>query len=298
MTDADWVSIASGDLTAQIDPLGAQLSLLRDGGGRDLLWNGDPAIWKGRAPVLFPIVGALAGGSYRLDSKVYRLPRHGFARDRRFEIIHSTGASAQFELTADEATLAVYPFRFSLQIQFALDGTTLAVTTRVRNLGDQPMPASFGYHPALRWPLPFGQDRSRHFIEFECDEPAPVRRLDADGLLTPVRHPTPVSNRRLILADSLFQDDVIIFDALQSRTLTYGADGGPLLRMSYPDAPYLGVWTKPGAPFICIEPWHGVADPEGFSGNFDAKPGVFVVPPGADFTFEMSMTLGKSNDGA
>lgn len=291
MTDADWVSIASGDLTAQIDPLGAQLSLLRDGGGRDLLWNGDPAIWKGRAPVLFPIVGALAGGSYRLDSKVYRLPRHGFARDRRFEIIHSTGASAQFELTADEATLAVYPFRFSLQIQFALDGTTLAVTTRVRNLGDQPMPASFGYHPALRWPLPAGLERSRHFIEFECDEPAPVRRLDTEGLLTPMPHPTPVSNRRLMLADSLFQDDVLIFDALRSRTLTYGADAGPRLRMSYPDTPYLGVWTKPGAPFICIEPWHGVADPQGFNGDFLAKPGVFMVPSGADRTFGMSMTL-------
>ncbi len=291
MTDADWVSIASGDLTAQIDPLGAQLSLLRDGGGRDLLWNGDPAIWKGRAPVLFPIVGALAGGSYRLDSKVYRLPRHGFARDRRFEIIHSTGASAQFELTADEATLAVYPFRFSLQIQFALDGTTLAVTTRVRNLGDLPMPASFGYHPALRWPLPAGLERSRHFIEFECDEPAPVRRLDTEGLLTPMPHPTPVSNRRLMLADSLFQDDVLIFDALRSRTLTYGADAGPRLRMSYPDTPYLGVWTKPGAPFICIEPWHGVADPQGFNGDFLAKPGVFMVPSGADRTFGMSMTL-------
>jgi galactose mutarotase-like enzyme len=293
VTDAahPWPSIASGDLTAQIDPLGAQLSLLRDGGGRDLLWNGDPAIWRGRAPVLFPIVGALAGGSYRLDSKVYRLPRHGFARDRRFEIIHSTGASAEFELAADEATLEVYPFRFSLQIKFALDGPTLAVTTRVRNSGDRPMPASFGYHPALRWPLPSGLERSRHFIEFECDEPAPVRRLDADGLLTPMSHPTPVSNRRLMLVDSLFQDDVIIFDALRSRTLTYGADAGPRLRMSYPDTPYLGVWTKPGAPFICIEPWHGVADPEGFCGDFDAKPGVFVVPTGADRTFQMSMTL-------
>ena len=153
------------------------------------------------------------------------------------------------------------------------------------------MPASFGYHPALRWPLPAGLERSRHFIEFECDEPAPVRRLDTEGLLTPMPHPTPVSNRRLMLADSLFQDDVLIFDALRSRTLTYGADAGPRLRMSYPDTPYLGVWTKPGAPFICIEPWHGVADPQGFNGDFLAKPGVFMVPSGADRTFGMSMTL-------
>jgi galactose mutarotase-like enzyme len=286
-----WVALASGDLTAQIDPLGAQLSVLRDGKGRDLLWNGDPSIWKGRAPVLFPIVGALAGGSYRVKSGSYHLPRHGFARDRRFEVIHSTNAAAEFELAADQATLNIYPFRFSLQIGFALDGPALAVKTRIRNTGEVPMPASFGYHPALRWPLPFGLERSRHFIEFERDEPAPVRRLDADGLLTPTPHPTPVSDRRLALADSLFQDDAIIFDAIRSRSVTYGADGGPRLRMSHPHMPYLGVWTKPGAPFICIEPWHGVADPEGFSGNFDAKPGVFVVPPGADRTFEMSISL-------
>jgi galactose mutarotase-like enzyme len=174
---------------------------------------------------------------------------------------------------------------------FALDGPTLAVTARVRNTGEQPMPASFGYHPALRWPLPFDRPRSGHFIEFECDEPAPVRRIDAKGLLTPVLHPTPVSGRRLTLADSLFQDDALIFDALESRSLTYGADGGPRLRMSYPDTPYLGVWTKPGAPFICIEPWHGVADPQGFSGDFYSKPGIFVVPPGAERVFSVSLTL-------
>ena len=293
MTEATppWVAIASEDLTAEIDPLGAQLSLLRDGLGRDLLWNGDSGVWKGRAPLLFPIVGALVGGSYRLNANTYRLPRHGFARERRFEVIGSTAASAEFELAADQATLEVYPFRFALQVKFALDGPTLAVTARIRNTGDEPMPASFGYHPALRWPLPFGRERSRHFIEFERDEPAPARRLDSDGLLTPVPHPTPVSNRRLGLADSLFQNDVIIFDAIRSRSLIYGADQGPRLRINYPAMPYLGVWTKPGARFICIEPWHGVADPEGFSGNFDAKPGVFVVPPGADRSFEMSITL-------
>ena len=290
-TIGPWVALESGKLTAQIDPLGAQLSVLRDSHGRDLLWNGDPSIWKGRAPLLFPIVGALAGGCYRVNANTYRLPRHGFARDRRFEVIRRTAADAQFELAADRATLKVYPFRFALQVSFALEVPTLAVTARVRNAGNEPMPASFGYHPALRWPLPFGNERSRHFIEFERDEPAPVRRLDANGLLTPLPHPTPVSNRRLTLADSLFQDDVIFFDANRSRSLLYGADQGPHLRISYPAMPYLGVWTKPGAPFICIEPWHGVADPEGFKGNFETKPGVFVVPPDADCTFQMLITL-------
>lgn len=288
---ANWIAIDSDELAAQIDPLGAQLSVLRDGAGRDLLWNGDPAFWKGRAPLLFPIVGELAGGSYRLGAKTYRLPRHGFARGSRFGLLDSTRSAAEFELEANQETLEVYPFRFALQVRFELDGPTLALTTRIRNTGDVPMPASFGYHPALRWPMPFGRERSRHVIEFERDEPAPIRRLDADGLLTPTRHPTPISDGQLALVDSLFQDDAIIFDEIHSRSVIYGADIGPRLRVSFPDSPYLGVWSKPGAPFVCIEPWHGLADPQGFSGDFYAKPGVFIVSPGADVGLRMSITL-------
>jgi galactose mutarotase-like enzyme len=288
---SQWVSLSSGDLTAEVNPLGAQLSTLRDRAGRDLLWGGDPAMWAGRAPLLFPIVGMLAGGCYRLNSKVYYLPRHGFARGRMFEVLDSTPAAAAFRLTADEASFQVYPFHFELELRFALDGPTLSVTAFVRNMGNGDMPASFGFHPALRWPLPFGRERSSHFIEFARDEPAPIRRLNTDGLLAPERHPTPISHRRLALADALFQDDVIIFDEIQSRSVTYGADGGPRIRISYPDAPYLGVWTKPQAHFICIEPWHGVSDAAGFAGDFRAKTGVFTVAAGSALPIKMEITL-------
>jgi len=288
---SQWVSLSSGDLAATINPLGAQLSTLRDRTGLDLLWDGDPAVWAGRAPLLFPIVGALAGGSYRLGSTTYRLPRHGFARGKLFDIVDSTSAAATFRLKADEATLRIYPFRFELDVHFALDGPTLSVTAYIRNTGDHDMPASFGYHPAFRWPLPFGRARSSHFIEFASDEPAPVRRLNADGLLMPERRPTPIAHRRLALEDALFQDDAIIFDEIRSRFATYGADDGPRVQVSFPDTPYLGVWTKPRADFICIEPWHGVADPEGYSGGFSEKPGVFTVAAGTTFPIKMAIAL-------
>ena len=289
--DTQWVSLASGDLTAEVNPLGAQLSTLRDRAGRDLLWDGDPAVWTGRAPLLFPIVGSLSGGCYRLGSTIYHLPRHGFARGKLFDIVDATSAGAAFRLRADEASLQVYPFRFELEVRFALEGPTLSMTTYVRNVGDEDMPASFGYHPAFRWPLPYGRARSSHFIEFASDEPAPIRRLDADGLVSPERHPTPISRRRLALEDSLFQNDVIILDEIRSRSVTYGADEGPRLRVSFLDSPYLGLWTKPRANFICIEPWHGLADPVGFSGDFSAKPGVFMVAPGAAVPIKMAVTL-------
>jgi galactose mutarotase-like enzyme len=286
-----WVLIGSDELSAGIDPLGAQLSMLRDRSGRDLLWNGDPSVWSGRAPLLFPIVGALAGGIYRLGSKAYPLSRHGFARGSVFEVASASRAGALFRLQADAASLQVYPFRFQLEIEFAIDGPILALTARIRNLGREDMPASFGYHPAFRWPLPYGQARAAHFIEFEAPEPAPVRRLDAGGLLTPEHHPSPIIDRRLALDDTLFEDDVIIFDSLRSRSVEYGADDGPRLRVSFADAPFLGVWTKPRAEFICIEPWHGVADPQAYAGEFRAKPGVFNVARGSATAIRMEITL-------
>jgi galactose mutarotase-like enzyme len=288
---SQWVSLDSSGLSAQIDPLGAQLSILRDAHGHDLLWNGDASIWAGRAPLLFPIVGALAGGSYRLGSRVYHLPRHGFARGSVFHIEAAKASNALFRLRASAASLQVYPFRFELDVHFELDGQSLSITTSVRNRGEQQMPASFGYHPAVRWPLPFGQPRAAHFIEFENDEPAPVRRLDAQGLLTPERHETPVVNRRLQLTDSLFEHDVVIFDDLRSRFVTYGAADGPRVRVSFADARYLGIWTKPRADFICIEPWHGIADPRGYAGDFSAKPGVFTLAPGAEMKTRMTLSL-------
>jgi galactose mutarotase-like enzyme len=287
-----WIPLSSAELHAEVNPLGAQLSVLRERAGHDLLWNGDPSVWNGRAPILFPIVGELAGGSYRLAGKSYRLSRHGFARGKMFEVVAATAATATFRLKADETTLPLYPFRFELDVRFAVSGATLSLTTSVRNVGGESMPASFGYHPGFRWPLPYGQERAAHFIEFTGDEPAPIRRLNTVGLLSPERHPTPVANRRLVLEDALFQNDVVIFDQVRSRSVTYGAADGPRIRVSYPDAPYLGVWTKPGgAQFICIEPWHGIADPEGFSGDFTQKPGVFTVAPGGVQSIEMTITL-------
>lgn len=286
-----WVSISSGELSAEIDPHGAQLSTLRDRGGRDLLWNGDPAVWAGRAPLLFPIVGVLNGGNYRLGGKSYPLPRHGFARNRIFALANSSPTSATFKLSADAATLQVYPFPFELDAQFELRGATLTLISTVRNTGDAALYASFGYHPALRWPLPFGEPRSSHFIRFEADEPAPVRRIDAQGLLTPERQQTPIVKRRLALADSLFQNDVLILDQIKSRSVIYGAERGPSIRVDFPDAPYLGLWSKPGANFICIEPWHGVTDAEGFAGDFKEKAGVFALTAGAALSATLAITL-------
>jgi len=285
------LQLRSDEWFVEIDEQGAQLSTLRDAKGRDLLWNGDAAFWSGRAPILFPIVGALNGGQYTWRGQRYALPRHGLARTRRFEVVRDEPHEAVFRLCADAETLKVYPFRFELDVAFRFEGAALEIEASVRNNGDEPMPASLGFHPAFRWPLPYGAARGAHCIEFPFDEPAPIRRLDANGLLIDAGYPSPVRQRRLALDDSLFNDDVVIFDRLVSRQLRYGADSGPKLGVSFAGATHLGLWTRPGAGFICIEPWRGVADPVGFDGDFTAKPGLFTVPPGAKRSLEMRLDL-------
>jgi len=294
MTDRDQtlITIATHQLSADINPLGAELFGLRDRDGRGLLWHGGPSFWKGRAPILFPIVGALAGNQYRLGDGRFSLPRHGFARNRKFSLLDFKPASALFRLRWDEETFKVYPFHFELDLRFSLIDATLDIVASVKNLErEKTLPASFGFHPALCWPLPYGELRSAHFLEFEKDEPGSIRRVNTDGLILPDRPPTPVVKRELRLNDGLFTADAIIFDDLASRRLRYGAERGPRLEIAFSTMPQLAIWTKPGAGFICVEPWHGFADPEGYSGDIREKPGIALLPPGTAKEFGMSITL-------
>lgn len=290
MTDG-LVAIASDGLSAAIAPLGAELQWLRDGRGCDLLWHGDPAWWSGRAPILFPIVGALAGDRFAHRGRSYRLPKHGFARRRRFALADRRPDSATFVLDADDETRAAYPFDFRLSVRFTLAGAALTMAATVENRGAGAMPASFGFHPALLWPLPYGGARAAHGIRFAAAEPDPVRRIDSAGLLRPEPLPTPVAGDRLALDDTLFEEDALIFDRLRSRTLRYGAPGAGELEIAFEDLPHLGVWTKPGAPYLCIEPWQGLADPQGFAGELADKPGVVRIAPGDARAFTMRLAL-------
>lgn len=285
------VSIGEANgVSAGINAFGAELWRLRAPDGRDLQWNGDPAVWKGRAPILFPIIGRLKGDRYRLGGREFHLEKHGFARRMRFAVAEVTANSARFVLLPTAQTRAVYPFEFALALTFAVDRSSLAVTAVVGNAGEAPMPFSFGFHPALRWPLPFGEPRGAHRLLFDQPEPERIRRIDRNGLLAG-SEPSPVTGRRLVLRDDLFDEDALFFVGLESCSLRYGADDGPQIRVDFPDFPDLGVWTKPGADYICIEPWQGFNDPADFDGDLGEKPGMLVLAAGAEWRSTMTLTL-------
>jgi galactose mutarotase-like enzyme len=297
MSDSEphLVDIGAGGLRAQINLHGAELWRLIDQDGVDLLWPGDPQVWSGRAPILFPIIGSLAGGVYRYWGAQYPLPRHGFARHADFAVVDHSAESALLRLAASDDSRRVYPFEFELDLRFTCSAGALAVAVSVANRGDVPMPFSFGFHPALRWPLEPGESRADHAISFFAPEPAPISKLDAQGLILPERQPSPVAGRQLALRDELFADDALIFTDLASRCVNYGAheqgaQRGRHIRVDFDNLPLLGVWTKPGAGYICIEPWQGLADPEGFTGDIFAKPGIVALAPAASWHARMVLS--------
>jgi galactose mutarotase-like enzyme len=284
------IEIASDRLSAAINPFGAELTELRDGEGRALMTDADPAFWTGHAPILFPIVGRLNGDVLRVDGTDYPMKQHGFARRMTFAVIAREPGSATFRLTDTPDTRAAYPFPFVLEIGFTIRDATLTMTATILNPGAASLPASFGWHPAFAWPLPYGHSREAHRITFGADEPGALARL-ADGLVVAETVPSPLEGRILSLDDSLFERDALIWDPVHSDRVRYGAPHGPSIDMAFPDTPQLGIWTKPGARFLCIEPWHGHADPQGFTGDFRDKPGVFEIATGGKWGCSVSVTL-------
>ncbi len=286
---ADRHRIAAAGIAAEIAAAGAELCSLRDGAGAEHLWQAGPE-WPRRAPVLFPIVGRLADDTLRHDGRSYRLTQHGFARDRPFTWAERAADRCRLVLADDAQTRAAYPFAFRLTLTYAVRDASLTVDYDVANPGTETLPVSFGAHPAFRWPLCDGLAREAHSLTFAAEEPAPVRRL-AGGLLDPAPRPSPIAGRHLALSESLFAADALILDQVASRAVRYAAPGGPALEVAWRGFPQLGLWMRPGAAFLCIEPWHGFADPVGYAGPFTQKPGLIHLPPGRSARAEWRVRL-------
>ena len=276
-----FFTIAGDLLRATVNSAGAELCRLQTAGGVDLLWGGDPRIWARTAPTLFPIVGALKDDRLRHKGQIYPMKKHGFARDRAWSLKRVMGHSCTFRLVHDEATLAQYPFPFQLDATFRIDGDRLRVLYELHNPAESPLHASLGAHPALRWPILTGTPREAHHMRFEKSEGQLLPVLDSRGLLAAGNQPSPLRDGVLSLRDDLFAEDALIFNPVESKYLRYSGPGTPVIEVSWEGFPQLGIWTRPGAHFVCVEPWRGYASPAAFDGEFSEKPGVFQVGAGA-----------------
>ncbi|MBD2767081.1 aldose 1-epimerase family protein [Hymenobacter sp. BT664] len=274
---------------------GAELtSLVASASGLEYLWSADPSVWARHAPVLFPVVGRLPNDSYYYEGQEYKLPQHGFARDQVFTVLRHTGTELVFRLQNDAATCAVFPFAFELTITYTLRDAVLTVRWDVRNPApDQALLFSIGAHPAVRCPLLPGEMFEDYFLEF--DHPVTLERhLLQGGLLTGQTAPVLSQARELPLRYDLFADDALVFKHYDFTRLTLRSrKSARFARFQFDGFPYLGLWTKgPGAGFVCVEPWHGIASSVGGPTELREKEGILTLEPGQVFSTAYTIEIG------
>lgn len=271
------VTITNSQLTATINTLGAELiSLVKN--NINYIWNIDETYWNKTSPVLFPIVGRLKNDSYSFNGEKYQLPRHGFARNMEFSFDKKSDSQVIFELNETEETKAIYPFSFKLLMAYTLMENELVIEYFVRNQSDEVLPFSIGAHPAFAISDKF----ENYSLEFNAADTFETHHLENESFIGKTTL-VDTKNNTITLNYALFEKDALVFKSLKSNEVTLKNNDKAILKVNYDHFPYLGIWTKQNAPFLCIEPWCGLADAINHNGNLTEKEGINHLPAGEDF---------------
>jgi galactose mutarotase-like enzyme len=280
------ITLRGGDWGAKISETGAELkSLCRLSTGQEHIWHGDPAWWNGSAPVLFPVIGGLKAGEYTHEGRQYKLPSHGFARTSEFAVSRAGPDSAELTLSSSPKTREGYPFDFTLKVSFAVERAGISVRYDVTNTGAARMLFSIGSHPAFVVPFAGGV-LENYYVLFEREETI-ERWFFKDGIVVAGKTEEVLENSRVLsISRTMFDQGIMIFKHPASREFTIANSMNPhAIKVATDGVPYVGVWSKPGgAPFLCIEPWHGIPDMSDTSGNLADKEGILGLEPRATFT--------------
>jgi len=232
--------------------------------GVEHLWQADANIWPWHAPNLFPVVGGLIDNELLVNGKTYKMERHGFNRQSELLLIESNDVSAKFSLPHSDQTLKVFPYKFDFQINYDLIENALRVTYKVINQEHNEIFFSVGGHPAFNVPFNTGESYEDYYLEFETEEKLEKHLLSAEGFFTGETQPVKLDGKKLTLTRDMFVQDAWVLKNLRSRELTIKSDKhDQTLSVEFPHFNYLGLWAKPGADFLCIEPWLGCADTAG-----------------------------------
>jgi galactose mutarotase-like enzyme len=274
----------------EVNSSGAELmSVFSKTVNKELLWQGDKQWWPRKAPVLFPIVGKLKNDTYSFNGNQYQLAQHGFARDKNFTLIGSDEQKLIYALESDNDTLQKYPFRFRLILTYELKERSLITHYKVENHDKQPMYFSIGAHPGFICPLYTDQTLNDYYLEFEHKEQL-ERYLLENGCLNGQTESIGTDTRILELNEDQFAKDAIVLKNLQSQSLVLrNKKNSYSLKMTFKDFPYFGIWKKPGSPFLCLEPWCGIADNTGHKGEITNKEGINRLLAGEKFERSFSI---------
>ena len=281
------ITLKNEKMTVTITEFGAEMQSITAADGTQYLWHGDPKYWAGRAPVLFPNCGRMPNGVYRYEGKPYELPIHGFAKAYDFEVESATDTEAVFFLRDNAETLKVYPFSFEFRVRYVLEGDRIVITYDVHNpSADKELIASCGSHEAYTCP----EGLTAYDVVFEKEEPLNSHYV-GNGI-THATYPVSAPGGVLPLKDEYFAIDALVFHHLQSKEVSVrNRETGRGVKVNFDGIETLLIWTKPGAPFVCIEPWCGFPCWEDFDGNLENKEGARHIAPGDTYSATHTITL-------
>jgi len=287
-------TIQNSRMRVTMDELGAQLMAVTAVDGTEYLWNGDEAYWRNRAPNLFPYVGRLTDGRYTYDGKTYEMTRHGFANRTRFSVPEKGEDHITLHMEDSGETRAIYPFAFSFDLVYALSGSTLSVTYRVKNRDEKEMYFGLGAHPGFRVPLEPGKTFTDYRITFS----RPCRPwqvlMSGNFLISGQEVPYPLEDGRAMpLRHDLFDHDAIILKNMDRTATLWAGEGTRGVTVSYPRMRYLGVWHKPesDAPYVCLEPWLSLPSREGVVEDLSQQNDLMALCPGETYENRWTVTI-------
>ncbi len=271
----------NGFLTIAVREYGCELASVKSKkDGYEFLWQGNKEIWHGQSPILFPTVGRLIDDRYTLNGTEYEMPKHGFARKAEWTLLEEDGDSLTFILSDSPETLVNYPYKFDLTVTFTLDANKLRVNHAVVNKNEEIMYFSLGAHPAFNCSI-------GDTLRFSEKETLATEKIDLErSLRLPEAFPVLKNATDITLTEHIFDEDALIFKGIKSRYISLiKQNDRHTVKFDTGNAPYLGIWAKPGAPYVCIEPWFGVNDSFEKKNDFSEKEGINALAPDDVFTF-------------
>lgn len=287
-------TLHNDQLWVQVSAHGAEPMHLRDKTGTELLWQGDPAVWPRRAPLLFPFIGRLKNETYTVGGQAYHIPIHGFGPDSDFTPVEQSDTALTLRLTDSDATRAQYPFAFQLDVRFTLDGNRLTKACTMTNRSDVPLAYELGGHEGYRVALAADECAADAYIDCGVETVLhPYCSDEALYLLDKTRE-VPLENGRLYLRPGLFDQDALILSDLKQRSLTLvQAHGQRRITVDFDDFDYVGIWSHPTIPsdYVCIEPWSSLPDFHAPGTELTEKWGVRTLAPGVSETLRYTVTV-------
>ncbi|MGL1888945.1 MAG: aldose 1-epimerase family protein [Reichenbachiella sp.] len=269
-------SIENEFLRVEIQQTGAELKSIKSiKTGKEYIWQADPNVWGSSAPVLFPNIGFLKNGEMLFDGAPYKLPKHGIVRgNEKMVMINRNPTRLTFLLSHSEETMSIYPFKFDFKISFILVDHQLQVLHEIVNLNDAPMYFSLGGHPGFNLLWNEGEKMEDYYLEFEQEEHASILQLNDNGMLSNQEIPYLKDTKVLNIEKGMFDHDALIFTSLNSGAVAIKSRANEdTISFVFDDFPFLGIWSKPDAPYVCLEPWDGLPDFEDHDHQWISKIG-------------------------